>query len=589
MEKSENNMLTEALSAVRPVFFAMGAFSFFINLLLLILPLYSLQVLDRVLSTGSMDTLFWLSAIMIAVFLAASVLQALRSFALIRVGEWMDDKLGPSLLSSSLTFAAATGKRGTQNLRDLNALRGFLTGQGLLTLLDAPWSVISLAVLFIIHMQLGMITLLGCLLMVGLAWLNEVAIHKPLDEANEANVRNFQQLDIAMRNAEVIEAMGMTGTITAFWRKSNLRMTALQSLASGRSAIMQAVTRFFRLSLQIAITGWGAYLALHNEITSGSIIAASILAGRALSPFDMAIGIWKSLIEARESYDRLQKSLAGMGARPTGISLPAPKGQLTVENLVFGIQGRNRPILRGINFNLDAGEVLGIVGPSAAGKSTLAKLIVGTCKPQLGAVRLDGGDVRHWRREEFGRYVGYLPQDVELFAGPVRDNIARMDEDAPDAAIVKAAQTAFAHDMVMGLPNGYDTDIGSGGAALSAGQRQRVGLARAFFSDPKLLVLDEPDANLDTEGEQALAHAIVRAKADNVTTLVITHRSTLLQHVDKLLVLKDGEMTMFGPRHEVIMALMHNENKLRQQGLGAPPSANSAEAPFAKGENHAMA
>lgn len=576
MAKEQFNLLTEALRTTRPVFLYMGLFSFFINLLLLLLPLYSLQVLDRVLSTGSMETLFWLSFIMLVAFFAASVLQALRSFALIRAGEWMEVHLSRTLLTMSLTHAAATGVRGTQNLRDLATIKNFLTGHGLLTFFDAPWSVIALAVIFVIHTQLGVITLFGCGLLLLFAWLNEIAMHKPLDEANEASVKNFQQVDIAMRNAEVIEAMGMTGIIAERWQEMNHKVTALQSLASYRSAIVQGVTRFVRLGLQIAITGWGAYLALHNEITSGSIIAASILSGRALTPFDSAISTWKSLVEMRKAYHRLQESLSHMAIRMPGISLPSPQGRLAVEKVFYGVSGRSKPILKGVNFALDAGDILGIIGPSAAGKSTLARLCVGTGKPYSGVVRLDGGDVCQWKREEFGQYVGYLPQDIELFSGSVRDNIGRMRLEASDESIVKAAQMACAHELIMSLPDGYDTDIGPRGAALSAGQRQRIALARAFYGDPKLLVLDEPDASLDEEGEIALAQALANAKSHSITTLVITHRRVLLQHVGKILVLKDGELFLFGPAQDVIAALSAPANPVRSSKLTSRKDIHAA-------------
>jgi ATP-binding cassette, subfamily B, bacterial len=566
MQKNRETVLTEALKTTRPVFIHMGVFSFFINLLLLIVPLYSLQVLDRVLSTGSTDTLFWLSVIMIAAFLAVGILQGLRSFALIRTGEWIDGNLGKALLALSLTHAASTGIRGTQNLRDLNTVKGFLTGNGLTTLFDMPWSVISLVVIFAIHSQLGFITLIGCLLLLVLAWVNEISMHKPLDEANEANVKNMQQVDIAMRNAEVIEAMGMTHTVSECWNKANNKIISLQSLASYRSAIIQAITRFMRLDLQIAITGWGAWLALHNEMTSGGIIAASILAGRALAPFDAAISTWKSLVETRKSFQRLNAMVDTMEVRLPGISLPAPEGHLLVDKVVYGVAGRSKPILKGIHFSLNPGDTLGIIGPSAAGKSTLAKLIVGTWKPYAGVVRLDNADVCQWKREEFGHYTGYLPQDIELFSGTVRDNIARLIPDSPDAAIIKAAKMAGAHDLIMMLPDGYDTDIGPGGTALSAGQRQRIGLARAFFGNPKLLVLDEPDASLDSEGEQALAQAIQNAKAQRITTLVITHRRPLLAHVNKLLVLKDGEIFLFGPTGDVMNALTQQGTKTVKAG-----------------------
>lgn len=559
MTHKDPNMLTEALHAAKPVFLYMGLFSFFINLLLLLLPIYSLQVLDRVLSTGSMETLFWLSVIITVAFLVAGILQALRSFALIKVGEWIEIHLSQPLLANTLTHAARTGARGTQNLRDLSTVKNFLTGSGLLTLFDAPWAIISLVVIFMIHSELGLITLLGCVLLLAFAWINELAMKKPLDEANETNVKNFSQLDIAMRNAETIEAMGMVRTLAAYWRKANDKVIKLQSLASYRSAVIQSVTRFARMDLQIAITGWGAYLALHNQMTSGGIIAASILAGKALAPFDTAISTWKIMVEVRKSYRRLKESITAMTSRLPGISLPCPQGHLQIQDLVYGVPGRAEPILRDINFTLNPGESVGIIGPSAAGKSTLAKLIVGAWKPQRGAVRLDGGDVCQWKREEFGKYVGYLPQDIELFSGTVKQNIARMLPDADDADIVKAAMMANAHELIMSLPDGYDTDIGVRGAALSCGQRQRIGLARAFFGEPKLLVLDEPDASLDAEGEQALIAALANARANGITTIVVTHRRSLLAYVSKLIVMKGGTIVLSGPAEEVINALNAQE------------------------------
>jgi PrtD family type I secretion system ABC transporter len=584
MKSKTENLLMSTLRMAKPAFVYTGLFSFFINLLMLMVPLYSLQVLDRVMSTGSLETLFWLSAIMVIGFLAASALQSLRAYMLIRVGEWVDEHMCTTLLSRSLAHAAKTGARGTQNLRDLSIVKSFMTGTGLMTLFDIPWSVISLIVIFCMHVQLGLITLAGCVLLLGLAWLNEIAMQKPLDEANAINIKNYQQVDIAMRNAEVIEAMGMTDTVASYWQKANRKMIALQSLASNRSAIIQALTKFLRLDLQIAIYGWGAYLALNHEITSGAIIAASILAARALQPFDAAISIWKSAIEARESYHRLNNELDKMATDLPGISLPAPEGRLLIDRVVYAAPGRGKAIIKNLSFSLDAGDALGLIGPSAAGKSTLAKLIVGTWKPYSGVVRLDGGDVCQWKREEFGKYVGYLPQDIELFSGTVKDNIARLIVNAPDEAIIAAAKMAGAHELVMALPEGYNTDIGPGGAALSAGQRQRIGLARACFGEPKLLVLDEPDASLDTEGEVALMQTLARAKAQHITTIVISHRPGLLGFANKLLVLNEGELKIFGPTAEVLASLRAQQGQpaITEQTHVASVAKPNVENPFHK-------
>lgn len=564
MIKYNNNILNDALHTAKPVFLYMGVFSFFINLLMLVVPIYSLQVLDRVLSTGSMETLLWLTVIIVISFLISGVLQALRSFALIRVGEWLDEKLSPLLLAMSITNAASTGLRGTQNIRDLSTIKNFLTGNGLLTLFDAPWSIIFLIVIYVISPDLGHITLVGCALLLLLAWLNELAMQKPLDEASERNVTNLQHVDIAMRNAEAVEAMGMTETLANRWRVVNQEVTALQSLASYRSAILQAFTKFLRMDLQIAIIGWGAYLALHNQITSGSIIAASILTGRAFAPFESAISTWKIFVETRKSYSRLNDSIDSMAEKTSGISMPMPEGHLVVDRLVHIVRGRDKPVLKGISFTLEAGDVLGVIGPSAAGKSTLGKLITGAFAPYSGVVRLDGGDVCKWRRDEFGQYVGYLPQDIELFGGTIKDNIARMIHNASDESIIEAAKMAGVHELILSLPNSYDTDVGVGGAALSAGQRQRIGLARAFFGGPKILVLDEPDASLDAEGEGALIKALQNARNNNTTTVVITHRQQMVRHFNKLLVMRDGEVSLFGPTREVLITMNEESKKIER-------------------------
>ncbi len=560
MNDRTENLLGAALRTAKPAFVYAALFSFFINLMMLLVPLYSLQVLDRVMSSGSHETLFWLSAIMVANFLAAGGLLALRSFTMVRIGEWMDGHLSAALLANSLAHAAKTGARGTQNLRDLGAIRGFATGNGLMTLFDMPWSVIALAVIFCMHVQLGMITFFGSALLMALAWFNELAMKKPLDEANALNVRNYQQVDIAMRNAEAIEAMGMTKAVSEYWQKINSKISSLQSLASNRSAIVQALTRFLRLDLQIAITGWGAYLALNHELTSGGIIAASILAARALAPFDAAIAVWKSAIDARTSWHRLNAELNAMTAATPGISLPAPKGRLVVDHVVYAPPGRNRAVIKNLSFALEAGDSLVVIGPSAAGKSTLAKLIVGAWKPYSGVIRLDDADVGHWRREEFGKHIGYLPQEIELFSGTVRDNIARLCLDAPDAMVVEAARMAGAHELILSLPNGYHTEIRHG--ALSAGQRQRIGLARACFGSPKLLVLDEPDSNLDGDGEQALMQTLVKAKLRSITTVLISHRQSFFGLVNRMLVLNDGELRIFGPTMDVLDALSSKKGSL---------------------------
>jgi ATP-binding cassette, subfamily B, bacterial len=556
MTQREDNVLLNALWTARPIFLWVGLFSFFINSLLLLVPLYSMQVLDRVLTTGSMETLTWLSVIMIGAFFIASLLQMFRSFALIRVSEWLDDHLSKTLLASSLTSAAAfSNTKGMQNIRDLLVVKNFLSGNGLMTLYDAPWAVIYIMVCFLIHPIIGVIALIGCIVLVGFGALNEMAMRAPLDTASEAHQRNMQQMDIAMRNAEIIEGMGMRETICNRWMRDNRKIASLQAQASLRSAVLQSFAKFTRLVLQIAVIGCGAWLVLQHQLTAGAIIATSILTARAFSPFEAAISTWKNLMEARKSYGRLKKALAAMPHRDESLSLPVPTGRVSVEKLVYAAPRSNKAIIKGVSFSLEPGDRLGIIGPSAAGKSTLAKLMIGVWKPFAGVMRLDSADVYRWKRSEFGRHVGYLPQDVELFSGTVRDNIARMQENVADEAIVQAAQLACAHEMIMTLPNGYETDIGPGGIMLSAGQRQRIGLARAFFGNPKLLMLDEPDANLDEEGENALASAMGHARKRCITTVIITHRKAMLRHVNKLLLLREGAVDLFGPVQEVAAKL----------------------------------
>jgi PrtD family type I secretion system ABC transporter len=554
MSEMKKSPLACVRSQLQPVLWHAGSLGFFINLLILPVSLYSLQVLDRVMGTGSLATLIWLTVIMIVLFIAASVLQSLRGMALLRAGDWMAEELNGAALPLVLSQAAQHGTRGAQPLRDVTAIRQFLSGAGLTTLVDAPWSVLYIAVLFVIHPALGVLVTAGAAILLGLAYLNERITADPLHQANAYTLRGMQELELATRNAEVAEAMGMTKNLADRWKCGQQDAVMQTAQAGDRSSVVQGVTKFTRLTLQILVTAISAWLALQGSITVGAIIAATILASRALAPFEAAISGWKSMLEARTAHERL-KELFAREVRREGMSLPAPSGWLSAEGVFYTPPGQQQPILRNVSFRLEAGEALGIIGPSGSGKSTLARLITGTQKPVAGVVRLDGADVYTWPREEFGRYLGYLPQDVELFGGSIRDNIARMRDDAEPEAIVQAAQLANAHEMILRLPQGYDTDIGPGGAALSGGQKQRIGLARAMYGLPCLLVLDEPDANLDESGQQALLLALQHTKARRITTIVITHRKSILNHVDKLMVLRDGTVDSFGSPQDVVSAL----------------------------------
>lgn len=545
--------LEKIFQHLRPVWLSVGVTSFFINLLILPISLYSLQVMDRVLSTGSMPTLLWLTVIMLAMFAAAGLLQTLRSMVLQKAADWLHDTITEVVLPLVLAQAAAGGK-GAQHLRDAGSLKQFVGGNGLVTLIDTPWAVLYIAALFVVHWTLGVLVLVGALLLLGLAWLNETAMRRPSAEAGGRQLRAMQEMELATRNAEVTEAMGMGAALASRWKAMQKITGELQAQASGRSSVIQGWTKFVRLALQVLVTCASAWLAVDGYVTSGAIIAASILSSRALAPFEAAIASWRSFTEARAAYSRLEKAFADDAAREVGMSLPAPIGALSVEKISFAVEGRDEPILKDVSFTLNAGEVLGIIGASGSGKSTLARVIMGIWQASAGVVRLDGADIYRLPRTEFGKYVGYLPQDVELFGGSVKDNIARFNDDATPEAIVQAANMASAHELILRLPKGYDSEIGQGGAMLSAGQRQRVGLARAFYGEPKLLTLDEPDANLDEAGQHALIAAMHLAKQRKITTLLITHRNALLNHVDKILVLRDGGVEMFGTVAEVTAA-----------------------------------
>lgn len=555
------------IKQLHPVILGVGVISFFINLLILPMSIYSLQVMDRVLNTGSLATLGWLTLIVVIMFAAAGFLQSLRSMVLAKAADWLHDCIAEVALPQVLA-QAATGGRGAQHMRDAASLKQFLGGPGLVTMLDAPWSILYIAALFVIHFELGLLVTISALLLVALAWLNEVSMRKSMGETASTQMRGLQELELATRNAEVTEAMGMSKALAARWKILQKRTSTLQASANGRAAIIQGFTKFTRLTMQILVTCLSTWLAIKGEVTSGAIIASSILASRALSPFEAAIASWKSFAESRNAFARI-KTVFTARHQEDAMPLPAPLGALTVEDISLKLPAIDRPLLKNITFALQPGDLLGIIGPSGSGKSTLARLILGIWPLTSGSVRLDSADIHRWPRHDLGRYIGYLPQDVELFGGSIKDNIARFQSDATPEAIVEAAKMASAHELVLRLPQGYDTDIGPGGARLSAGQRQRIGLARAFYRNPRILLLDEPDASLDDIGQQALIFALTLAKKRNITTILITHRKSLLAHVEKILVLRDGMTEAFGPVSAVAAEL--NARQQPQRLEATPP------------------
>jgi PrtD family type I secretion system ABC transporter len=532
-----------------------GGASLLLNLALLMPALYMLQVFDRVFSSGSVETLVMLSAITLLFLVLAYFVDAVRARSLGWAGRALDRLLSPAALRSSLEHGASgPGRADADALRDIAQLRGLLNGAGILALFDAPWLPVYLAVIALMHPTLGFAALLGAVVLAALGVLNDRltrASAAALHGRSRASLRGAEALG---RNAEAIVAMGMTAAAVARWQVQHDELLDAQRRHGDATAALSALARALRQVLQVAILGLGAWLVIDLQASPGVMIAATILVGRALQPVEHLIGGWRLLVDARGAWRRLSERRAG-DAAAARVALPVPEGKIDVERLTFGFAAARAPLLRNLSFALGAGDSLGVTGPSASGKTTLIRLMLGLWQPQSGVVRVDGADVAVWDRAALGPHVGYLPQDVELFAGTVGENIARcgaVQHGDASASIVRAARLAHAHEMILELPDGYDTDIGEGGAALSGGQRQRIALARALYGDPRIVVLDEPNANLDLAGEAALLAALADLKARGTTVVMISHNRALLAALDKLLVLRRGALEMFGPTAAVL-------------------------------------
>jgi len=538
----------------RPYLSYAALFSFFDNMLLLASPLYMLQLFDRVMTGRSNDTLIMLTIAVVGALFVMFLLETLRARLLGAASILMDEALGSKVVAGLVKSAARLGSRDyAQGLRDVAVLRGFLTGNSIFALFDAPWAVFFIIVIFFFHPLMGVVALLGALSLFAVAYINEKATHGPLHDASVASRKSGRFIDASVRNAEVVSAMGMVNGVQARWKNFNNAVLEQQQKLTGRTSVIVSSTKFLRQFIQVAMLATGAYLVIDQNVTPGVMMAATIILGRALAPVEQAIGTWKSFIDAQESYKNLDKLLTDFKYDSSSMSLPAPMGELKVEKITFVTPTTRQMVIKGISFQLAAGEVLGIIGPSAAGKSSLLRLLSGVWKPSAGTVRLDGADISEWNREEVGSYIGYLPHDVELFAGTVADNIARLLESKNySEQVIEAAQMAGVHELILRLPQGYETEIGDAGYVLSGGQRQRVALARALFGKPRLVLLDEPNANLDSEGEVAFLNAVHAMKADGMTVIIVTHKPAMLAHADKVLVIKDGAVEAFGPRNEII-------------------------------------
>ena len=563
MTRPKANEMLAALTAYKRAFFNIGLFSAVINLLMLAPALYMLQVYDRVLASGNQMTLLMLTLMILGLFGLMGALEWVRSQVVIRLGTQMDMRLNQRVYDAAFEAQLRTGSpAAAQALNDLTSLRQFATGNALFAFFDAPWFPVYLFVIFMFSPWLGLLALGGAVLLMLLAWVNQHVSQAPLKAASELSVQATQQASAHLRNAEAIEAMGMLDTLRGRWLAQHTAFLAQQNLASEKTATVSAWSKGVRLALQSLVLGLGALLAVQGEITAGMMIAGSILMGRVLSPIDQLIGVWKQWSSARLAYQRLEALLHSYPARAQRMALPAPRGELAVEQLSASAPGTRRATLANLSFTLPAGQVLGVIGPSGCGKSTLARLLIGVWQPLAGKVRLDGAELSQWDKHQLGPHLGYLPQDIQLFAGTIAQNIARFAEVDADK-VLAAAQLAGVHQLILQLPEGYETRLGEGGAGLSGGQKQRIGLARALYGLPAVIVLDEPNSNLDEAGEQALLQAIAQLKQHKRTLILITHKPNVLTLTDQLLILREGQLQAFGPTAKV---------------LGAPAAAKPAAA-----------
>ncbi|AMA46810.1 type I secretion system permease/ATPase [Pseudomonas alabamensis] len=577
MSYQSDNNLQAALKACKSSFLSVGFFSFFVNALMLVPTFYMIQVSGRVVPSSSTSTLLMLTLIMTVLVVTMGALEWVRSRIMVRISNRLDVLLSRDVYRASFKRALSSGGADAtaQSLSDLTSLRQFFTGSGLFAFFDAPWFPIYTIVMFLFHPWFGWITL-GCgAVLTVLAVVNHRVTGQALATANKENVASNVVTTKTLRNAEVIESMGMLETLMNRWAKRQRNVMLLQSNASDKGGLVSSTSKTFRTWSQSIMLATGAYLVITHEINPGLLMAGSLLLGRALAPIDQMISNWKGFVGAKVQYDRLNKVMDDLKNEPERMPLPAPEGHIQVENLIVAPPGSKAPVLRSISFVAPAGSIVGIVGPSAAGKSTLVRALMGIWPPQHGVVRLDGADIATWDKQALGPYVGYLPQDIELFEGSISENIARFDKVDPEK-VVEAAQMAGVHEMILMQPDGYDTVIGSEGVNLSGGQRQRIGLARALYGKPRLIVLDEPNSNLDDVGEKALGIALQKVKESGATVFIVSHRPNILSRLDRVLVMAGGTISLYGERDKVIAQLAQQQAGNQPRVAKAAPPAGPA-------------
>jgi ATP-binding cassette subfamily C protein len=553
-QQPASSELAAALGACRRAFIAIALFSGMSNLLMLTGALFMLEIYDRVLPSRSVPTLVALLLLVAGLYAAQGIIDAIRSRILVRVGQSLDEAMSMRVYDAIVRLPLKIGAKGdgTQPIRDLDSVRGFLSGIGPVALFDLPWMVVYLAVCFLFHTYIGLTALAGAIILLMLTVVTEVRTRRPTRSAAQFAVARNTLLEASRRNAEAITAMGMVGRISKRWNDLNSNYVASSGRASDVGGGLGAMSKVLRLLLQSSLLAVGAWLVINQQSTPGVIIAGSILGARALAPVDLAIANWRGFVAARQSWQRLSRLLGHLPPQVEPMPLKPPARTLVVQNAAVAPPGQQRIVCQDVNFTLSAGKALGVIGPTASGKSSLARMLVGVWTPARGTVRLDGATLDQWSPEALGRHIGYVPQDVELLNGTVAQNIARFDDPPDPNAVIAAAQAAGVHDLVINLPEGYETIVGEQGSALSAGQAQRIALARALYRDPFLVVLDEPNSNLDAEGDEALTRAILGLRARGAITVVVAHRPSAIAGVDYILIMAKGRQQQFGPKEEIL-------------------------------------
>jgi len=554
--------LQKALSRTRKSFLYVGIFSFFVNMLMLTPAIYMLQMFDRVLTSRSIETLILITIIMAVMFATMFLLEVARSRILVRIGNKIDLELSPKLFDTIFLLARLSpSQASSQPINDFTKLRQFVTGQGVFAFFDSPWFPIYVFVMYLFSPWFAAFAIFAAIVLFTITMINEKTTKDAIEEANIVHSRSIGYINKNIFNAEVVHAMGMNDNLRRRWLKKHIEFLSIQSGASDTAGKWTNLSKTLRQFFQALTYGIGTYLVIIGDISAGMLIAGAILLGRALAPLDLLTGTWKSFIEARGAYKRLNDLLRVFPEIPETMDLPVPKGEVRIENIVVAPPGVKTPVIKGINMSISAGETIAIIGPSASGKSTLARAMLGVWPLLNGKVRLDGADIHQWDSVKLGSYVGYLPQDVELFEGTVSENICRF-KDVDADKVIEAAKIAGVHQMILMLPDGYDTVIGAGGTTLSGGQRQRVGLARAVYNKPPFIVLDEPNSNLDESGESALVDAILSMKKSGSTIVLITHRPSILNITDRIAIINDGVLSMYDTKDRVLKAL---QDKVRPQ------------------------